>query len=79
MIDVSAMLEPASDPDDQERVAWAIDDACRRVGFVSIVGHGIATELQERLEEDQPVGQTPVLAHRGRGERPFDVADPGVE
>jgi len=50
MIDVSAMLDPASDSDDQERVARAIDDACRRVGFFSIVGHGIPAELQEHLE-----------------------------
>jgi isopenicillin N synthase-like dioxygenase len=49
-IDVSAMLDPASDLDDQERVARAIDDACRRAGFFSIVGHGVASELQERLE-----------------------------
>ncbi len=51
MIDVSAMLGLASDPGGQERVARAIDDACRRVGFFSIVGHGIPTELQERLED----------------------------
>jgi isopenicillin N synthase-like dioxygenase len=50
MIDVSAMLDPASDPGDLDLVAHAIDDACRRVGFFSIVGHGIPAELQERLE-----------------------------
>jgi isopenicillin N synthase-like dioxygenase len=51
MIDVSAMLDLASDPGDRERVARAIDDACRRVGFFSIVGHGIPAELQDRLED----------------------------
>jgi isopenicillin N synthase-like dioxygenase len=49
-IDVSAMLDPASDSHDRERVARAIDDACRQVGFFSIVGHGIPAELQEHLE-----------------------------
>ena len=51
MIDVSAMLDLDSDPADRERVARAIDDACRRVCFFSIVGHGIPAELQERLED----------------------------
>ncbi len=37
MIDVSAMLDPAADPDDRERVARAIDDAGRKAGFFSIV------------------------------------------
>lgn len=50
MIDVSAMLDPASAPGERDRVARAIDDACRRLGFFSIVGHGIPTELQHRLE-----------------------------
>jgi isopenicillin N synthase-like dioxygenase len=50
MIDVAAMLDPTCDVADRERVARAIDDACRRVGFFSIVGHGIPSELQERLE-----------------------------
>ncbi len=50
LIDISVMLDPASGPDDQERVAQAIDDGCRQVGFFSIVGHGVPTDLQDRLE-----------------------------
>ena len=32
-------------------VARAIDDACQRVGFFSVVGHGIDPGLRERLDE----------------------------
>src|SRR5687768_13817376 len=33
-----------------DAVASAIDDACRRVGFFYVVGHGIDVGLQESLE-----------------------------
>src|SRR5688572_15857879 len=33
-----------------EDVAEAIDDACRRMGFFYVVGHGVDVGLQESLE-----------------------------
>ena len=50
LIDVSALLDPAATAADRTAVAIAIDDACRSVGFFSIVGHGVPNELQSRLE-----------------------------
>ena len=50
LIDVAALLDPATNTDQLAGIAEAIDDACRSVGFFSIVGHGIPAELQERLE-----------------------------
>jgi isopenicillin N synthase-like dioxygenase len=47
---VTALLDPNAGADDLARVAGAIDRACRSVGFFSIVGHGIPSDLQERLE-----------------------------
>jgi len=37
------------DPDDRGRIARAVDDACRRVGFMQIVGHGIPDEVVDGL------------------------------
>ncbi len=50
LIDVAALLDADAGTDDRKRVADAIDDACRSVGFFSIVGHGIPAGQQERLE-----------------------------
>ena len=50
MIDVGPLLDPTAGTGDMAGVAAAIDAACRAVGFFGIVGHGIPTELQDRLE-----------------------------
>lgn len=50
MIDVGPLLDPTAGTGDVAGVAAAIDAACRAVGFFGIVGHGIPTELQDRLE-----------------------------
>ena len=50
LIDVSALFGHHSSATDLTEVATEIDDACRSVGFFSIVGHGVPTALQARLE-----------------------------
>ena len=50
MIDVGPLLDPTAGTGDVAGVAAAIDAACRAVGFFGIIGHGIPTELQDRLE-----------------------------
>lgn len=45
-IDVSSLLAG----DDDGSVAAAIDDACRNIGFFTIIGHGIPAGLRDRLE-----------------------------
>jgi isopenicillin N synthase-like dioxygenase len=39
----------SGDPDVRRRIARAVDDACRRVGFMQIVGHGIPDEVVDGL------------------------------
>ena len=48
LVDVGPLLA-RTDPA-RERVARAIDEACRSVGFFGITGHGIDPALQERLD-----------------------------
>ncbi len=50
-IDVGALVDDRRD-DDPTVVACAeaIDAACREVGFFTIVGHGVAPDLQERMD-----------------------------
>jgi isopenicillin N synthase-like dioxygenase len=50
VIDIAALRDPTADAQARDRVARAIDHACRSVGFFSIVGHGVPGELQARLE-----------------------------
>jgi isopenicillin N synthase-like dioxygenase len=50
VIDVAALLDPASALEHMATVAGEIDDACRSIGFFGIVGHGVPGELQQRLE-----------------------------
>jgi isopenicillin N synthase-like dioxygenase len=47
VIDVAPLVTGAGDAG---AVAGAIDDACRRAGFFSIVGHGVDATLQTRLD-----------------------------
>jgi isopenicillin N synthase-like dioxygenase len=49
VVDVAPLLGHASG-DELKRVAREIDDACRRVGFFSIVGHGVPDRLCRDLE-----------------------------
>jgi isopenicillin N synthase-like dioxygenase len=48
VIDVAPLLSGAGDVDS---VAREIDAACRQAGFFSIVGHGVDSALQTRLDE----------------------------
>jgi isopenicillin N synthase-like dioxygenase len=47
-IDVGPLL--AGSDKDARDVARAIDDACRSIGFFTIVGHGVDAELRNRLD-----------------------------
>ncbi len=48
VIDISALVTPTGD---RYEVASRIKQACRNHGFFYIVGHGVDTGLQQRLEE----------------------------
>ncbi len=50
MIDVSPLLDVDASEHDLAAVGSLVDDACRRVGFFGIVGHGVSADLQQRLE-----------------------------
>jgi len=50
LIDIAPLLAPTAGGSPITAIADEIDAACRAVGFFSIVGHGIATDLQDRLE-----------------------------
>jgi isopenicillin N synthase-like dioxygenase len=50
VIDVAPLLSPTATDAARARTAEQIDAACRSVGFFSIVGHGIPSDLQQRLE-----------------------------
>lgn len=41
VVDIGTYVDPAGGAADRARVAREIDDACSRVGFVQILGHGI--------------------------------------
>ncbi len=47
-IDITAYVEPRSD-EERAAVAAALDLACREVGFMQVVGHGVAPEIQAGL------------------------------
>jgi isopenicillin N synthase-like dioxygenase len=49
IVDV-APLVAGGDPAATAAVAAALDDACRRVGFFAVVGHGVDAALRERLQ-----------------------------
>lgn len=76
VIDVRELL--ANGPG-KPAVAAALDKACRQSGFFYIVGHGISTELQQRLQRlsraffAQPVEvkQRIAMSHAGRAWRGY--------
>ena len=49
-VDISAYVGHGS-PDERAAVASALDDACRRVGFVQIVGHGLDPAVADGLAD----------------------------
>jgi isopenicillin N synthase-like dioxygenase len=49
-VDVSPLLTPAAHASDLERVARAIDAACRDTGFLLVTGHGMDPVLRDDLE-----------------------------
>lgn len=50
VINISSLFE-MSDPEEMERVAASIQQACVEVGFFYIEGHGVSEELQSELEK----------------------------
>lgn len=48
-IDISPYLDPDSSAAARDGVARALDDACGGVGFVQVVGHGIAPGVIDGL------------------------------
>ncbi|RKG85858.1 isopenicillin N synthase family oxygenase, partial [Corallococcus sp. CA049B] len=50
LIDVRALVDPASSPLARREVAARMGAACRNTGFFYVVGHGVDVGLQTRLE-----------------------------
>ncbi len=50
VIDVSALVDPASSPEARLAVGRVIDAACRTSGFLLVTGHGINPALRDDLE-----------------------------
>ena len=50
MLDVSALVSPASTLEERVAVGLAIDAACRTSGFLLVTGHGIDRGLRDDLE-----------------------------
>lgn len=50
VIDVSALVDPASSPEARLAVGRVIDAACRTSGFLLVTGHGIDPALRDDLE-----------------------------
>jgi isopenicillin N synthase-like dioxygenase len=50
VIDVSALMDPASSPEERSAVGSAMDAACRTSGFLLVTGHGIDPALRDDLE-----------------------------
>ncbi|WP_211190640.1 isopenicillin N synthase family oxygenase [Actinomycetospora sp. TBRC 11914] len=44
-VDLAPYVDPAGSPEDRARTAAALDDACRAVGFVQVVGHGVPDDV----------------------------------
>ena len=50
VVDLAPLLDPDASPSDMTSAATAIDEACRKIGFFAITGHGVGPDLQDRLE-----------------------------
>ena len=50
LIDVRALVDPASSVPERRAVAGRLGEACRESGFFYVVGHGVDEGLQARLE-----------------------------
>ena len=80
-IDLSPWTAAGGDADARSRVAEEVDDACRRVGFLEVVGHGIPAATIDAMRDatgaffDLPVEEklTSVPPHPGinRGYAPL--------
>ena len=60
-------------PEERQKIADEIGDACRRIGFFYVTGHGVPAELQQKLMAEakmffkQPLGDKMRFApHRGQ-------------
>lgn len=51
VIDISAYRDPHADPSARAEIARALDEACAGVGFIQIVGHGVAPEVMTGLAD----------------------------
>ncbi|MCB1013649.1 MAG: isopenicillin N synthase family oxygenase [Acidimicrobiales bacterium] len=51
-IDVGALVDPRSSPDERRPVADAIDAACAEHGFFTVVGHGVDPGLLAALDRE---------------------------
>jgi isopenicillin N synthase-like dioxygenase len=48
-VDLAPYVDPDGDPAARSRTARALDEACRTVGFVQVVGHGVPDTVVEGL------------------------------
>ncbi len=48
-VDLAPYVDPDPDPDARRRTAAALDEACRTVGFVQVVGHGVPDAVADGL------------------------------
>jgi isopenicillin N synthase-like dioxygenase len=48
-VDLAPYVEPDATPEARRRTAAALDDACRTVGFVQVVGHGVPDDVAAGL------------------------------
>ena len=50
VVDIAPLLADDARPGTIAETAAAIDQACRHVGFFTVTGHGVSSDLQDRLE-----------------------------
>ena len=60
-IDVGALVDPRSSPDERRPVADAIDAACAEHGFFTVIGHGIEATHLATLDGETFPDVLPVL------------------